>query len=408
VAASARIQSQQAAAAAAQASAQAQAASAQAQAAANAASAAAAAAAAKTVAQGVAQGAGTGVIHPAISIPAATVADNPVVAQTVASIPAATVAANGGTTLSTQIISNPVVSSTQLSVVPGSGQIISPLTSGSVATFSSVSVAFPSNLVTDSILTGAQNGTGTEKPQNPKTTEVGNSDIKGENIHTTTGLSKGAYIGIGVGFGLLALLILLAAIWFRWYHKRELKKKENDEISTADPTAAKKESAASETTAEHNGLDMNHPGELDTSHYTSLSSFRSPVSPFSAMLGSNNTSPTGNPNIHELLGSAPVEMVGSPASPAGGVEMQGSPTAEEVPGSPASYELTVPAPNPESKQPISDMTTEIAPLSEQSVAEERSGDEDKKLRPFSFVKSPTIDQFLSPTRISHGENGPQG
>jgi hypothetical protein len=56
------------------------------------------------------------------------------------------------------------------------------------------------------------------------------------------------------------------------------------------------------------------------------------------------------------MGSRPVEMMGSPTAS----EVQGSPTAEEVPGSPTSTELPA----------------------------NSEGEEELKLRPFSFVKTP--------------------
>jgi tetrahydromethanopterin S-methyltransferase subunit B len=398
-AASVRIQSQQSAAAAAQASAQAHAASVQAQAAADAAS-AAAAAAAKTVVHGAGQGAAAGQTQPAVNVPAATVANNnPAILQSTANAPATTDAVRGDSTFSTQIIiPTVVVPSAQLSVVPGPGQITSTLSDGSVVTISGVSVTLSSSVVIDHTLTGVQNATGSDGPQHPKTTLVGDSDIHGENIHTTTGLSHNAYIGIGVGFGILALLIILAAIWFRWYHLRQRRRNANQERSSSiDSLATKQGSGEKHGGGESKTLEeaqsdnsQTRTAELESPQHTSVSSFRSPVSPFSSISGQVSTPPNGSPTIYELIGSAPAEMVGSPASPSGGVEMQGSPTAEEVPGS---------TPNLGMDRPVSTTCpSPTAPVLEQGDIGNGSDDGDRRQRRFSFVKSLTADQFLSPKR----------
>jgi hypothetical protein len=404
-AASARLQSQQAAAAAAAAasSAQAQAASAEAQAAANAASAAAAAGAAKTVAHGAGQGAATGVTQTVMNVPAVTLANNnPSALQTTADSPVAAATGRVESTLNTQIIIPTVVVPTaQLSVVPGSGQIISKLPDGSVVTISGVSVTLSSSVVTDNTLTGVQSATGSDGPQDPKTTLIGNSDIRGQNIHTTTGLPKRAYIGIGVGFGLLALLIVFVVIWFQRNHQKQKKKKKdpNHERSPSlDPSATNQGSGERHGIAESALREVApvdnsdaRTAELESAHHTSTGSFRSPVSPFSSIAAQSSISPNGSPTIYELIGSAPAEMVDSSASPSGGVEMQGSPAAEEVPGS---------TPNLDVKIQVSvTSVSPIAPTLEQGKGPSTGNDRsEKKQRPFSFISSPTAEQFLSPNR----------
>jgi hypothetical protein len=400
VAASARIQSQQAAAAAAQASAQAQAA-------ANAASAAAAAATAKSAAQG-AQGAGAGVTEPNVSIPAMTVANNPTAVPTIANIPTASVAANGATTLSTQSSSTSVVRGVQLSMVAASGQNMATLSGGDTVAISSVTMALPSSVVAESTLTGVQNATGTDVPRPPSTTDAGNFNITGENIHTTAGLSKDAYIGIGIGFGFLALLIVFLAIWFRWNHRRQQKRNPiNGRSPSVETTTASQGSIEDSGNPEYGRDDMTSFRELESSHHTPIASFRSPVSPFSAVSASNNPSLTRAHNIYELFGSGPVEMAGSPASPSGGVEMQGSPTAEEVAGSPTSCGLASRLPHSEAKASAESTAPAVTAVLEQDAADVASGHKENKSRPFSFVSSPTAEQFLSSCGSSDRERDAQ-
>lgn len=163
--------------------------------------------------------------QPVATAQAPAVANTPVATQQGAVGRTTTVAAPEATTLSTQTVAKPGSSGQQLSGVSDSADVVvTTLPDGSVVTITGVS-SIPSSVVSTSRNTltttqGSTNGSGSSAAH-VETATTGNTDIYGNNtIHSTSGLSKGAFIGLGIGLGFFAILLLVAFFAFRWWSKR--------------------------------------------------------------------------------------------------------------------------------------------------------------------------------------------
>jgi hypothetical protein len=266
---------------------------------------------------------------------------------------------------------------------------VSTLTGGNVVTIAGVSTLLtrPSpgsaSDLTDAqgrTLTGSiqtLSGGNASRPVGVKTATVGDSDLSGNmTVHTTTGLSKPASIGLGVGLGGFTAALVGGFFFFRWWARRKQarKHKRAPSIVISSPLEARQDVTHDAKLADDATKDMREldgvgkpgvPGTLDTP----ATSIRSPVSPWTPATSTTGTthSPTQVPNIYEMMGSQPVEMSAAPA----GAEMAAGPAGAEMAGSETAQELNSAV---DSSEPAA------------------------KERPFSYTQTP-VDAFLSEKKL---------
>jgi hypothetical protein len=205
----------------------------------------------------------------------------------------------------------------------------------------------------------------TSKPVPVKTATVGKTDLTGNNtLPATGGLSKQATVGLGVGLGVFGSSLIASILGYKWWSKRKRSKSRTPSIIISAPLEAK--SNFSETGSQPDSP-TEHMRELDgapkigeLSHADALSAIsrRSPVSPYTPGTATTaSASPTGRPNIYEMMGSEPQEMSAAPAaaeveSPQPAQELDSAGTAESRPFSFVQTPVEAFVPMVEKKKPI--------------------------------------------------------